>query len=269
MLRDLSFEQELLRVVKSVADNGPDSASLGSLKPSEESTEEIETTQEQPQPNEVPAPPIPSKVSVKTLFSHPDTHPIIIDLALLQRYGTDWLEWEPDTVRHFTFEDLGPMSDLNFSKAMACKTLHLVDSYWKQWEVFNWCTMPFNSVFPDFQVMQVPTVAQCAVSVDVANRIRSDVEWSGEIKKFLEIVFRHDEIYCPQPPIDFVHVDVAGLPIDCPEISRLWPSVRVSKKAPKEDTITGEQLRRLLLVHEYLQESRDRLRSQLPLVQHV
>ena len=258
-----------MRVMEAVSASDPSAAHLGHLQFSGESTEELETTQEKPQPNEVPAPPITSRVTAKTLFSHPDAHPLVLDLALLRHYGIDWLEWEPETIRHYTAGEIGQISDLNLSKVMACKTLHLVDSFWKQWEVFVWCTMPLNAVFPDFQVMQVPSVAQTAVAVDIAKRIRTDVEWSNEVKLFMATVFRHDDIFYPIPPLDFVHIDIDGLPIDQEEIKKRWPSVRVSHKAPTDETITDEQLRRLLSVQEYLDESRARLRAQLPLVHHA
>jgi hypothetical protein len=129
--------------------------------------------------------------------------------------------------------------------------------------------MPFNKVFPDFAVMQVPTVAQCAVAVDIAHRLRSDVEYSLEVKTYLEAVHRHDGILVPSEPLDFVRVDTGDVNINVSDIERRWPTVRASGVAPKEATMEDEQLRRMLLVHEHLQESRTRLRQQLRLVLHA
>lgn len=261
-----TYEEELLRIVQGVE------RSLHDETEEEEPTEELETDQE-PEPSPLmhteQAPIVAGKVTPRNLLSHPDTHPIVLDLVLLKHYGADWLEWEPETVHHYAAQDIGQLSELNFSKIMACKTLHVTDSYWKQWEVFVWCTMALNGVFPDFQVMQVPTVAQAAVSADIADRIRGDVGWSSEVSRYLSVVHRHDDIFCSIPPLDFVEIDSDGVPIDCEDLRKRWPDVRRAGKEPRGETILDEQLRRLLVVHSYLEESRARLRAQLPLTEHA
>ncbi len=128
-----------------------------------------------------------------------------------------------------------------------------------------WCAMPFNGIFPDFQVMQVPTVAQAMVAVDIANRLRNDIEFSLEVKTYLSTLHVHDGILFPEPPLDFVHVSLEDVHIDGPAVKKRWPEVRASGKAPAGDTMEDEQLRRMLLVNEFLEESRTRLRQQLRL----
>jgi len=123
--------------------------------------------------------------------------------------------------------------------------------------------MALNGVPPDFEVMQVPTVAQCMIAVDIANRVRDDVDWSTEVKTYIAIVHRHDEILVPQAPLDFVKVDTDGLPIDVPNILKRWRDVRTSEKPPIGDTVEDEQLRRMLDVYKILEDSRANLRQQL------
>ena len=212
---------------------------------------------------------VDSGVTKRNLFTHPDVSPIVLDLLLIKEYGHDWLEWEPETLEKFVPQDFGvrEISGLAMSKIQACKTLHLVDSYWRRWEVFNTCTMPFNNLYPDFEVLQVPTVAQCLISVDTANRIRTDVIWSDEVKQFIATVYRHDGIFCTIAPTNFVTIDTADFVIDCEELHKLWPKVRESNRAPSDETIMGEQLRLLLGVYRYLKDHQDNLRSQLKWVE--
>lgn len=235
----------------------------------EEPTIEVETvTPERPAPSgKAPA---EHGVTVTNLLRHPDAHPVVLDFVLLKRYGPEWMVWEPETLEgHIGRDFRGGVSDLNFSKIQAVKTLHLVDSFWLQWEVFLPCLTVFNGTFPDFSVLRPPTVAQCAVAVDIANYIRDDVDWSPEIKAFIGVVFQHDDIFCPVEPLDFVPVDVEGLPINRSEIMGLWPGVRASREEPKGDSITSEQLRRMLTVYNYLEEYRSRLKKQLPSATHA
>lgn len=234
-------------------------------------TDEIETVgkvEEQPQGK---AAPTESAVTVSNLFRHHDAHPVVLDLCLLRKYGPEWYGWESETLQLRIPQDfrVKEVSDLVLSKIQAVRTLHVVDTFWTRWEVFGWCAMPFSGIFPDFEVMQVPTVAECMVAVDIANQIRNDVAWSSEVKAYLESVHRHDGVFVPQPPLDFVKLDVSAFPIDVSDIRKLWPAVIQSDKMPTAQTVTAEQLRRMLTCARALEESRVFFRSQLPLVQHV
>lgn len=210
---------------------------------------------------------LPSPTTIN-LFQHPDAHPIVLEVALLQEYGPEFFLWEPETLEWRIPQDFKTrdVSELNMHKIQALKMMHVSDRYWSEWEVFNACTAPLNGLYPDFEVLQVPTVAQCAVSVDIAGRVRTDVAWSDELKNFLGVVFRHDGIFCPIEPLDFVSIDSTGLVVDCEEVQKSWPEVRRTRRAPTDDTVTAEQLRRALLVYEYVEEHRSLLRSQMPLV---
>ena len=211
-----------------------------------------------------------SSPTAKNIFQHPEAHPFVLDLLLLRHYGSEWLMWEPEIVELRVRTDLGhPLSDANLHKIQAIKTLHFVDTFWLQWEVFVWCTMALNGVPPDFYIMQVPTVSQCMIAVDIANRIRQDVTWSDEVKAFISNVFIHDDIFYPIEPLDFVTVPWEEYPVDVPAIQKQWPAVRISGKAPTDISVTSEQLRRLLEVRGYLEDSRAQLREQLVLVANV
>lgn len=207
----------------------------------------------------------------QNIWRHPDAHPVVLDYLLLQKYGVEWMNWEAETLETRVPQDFDTqtLSDLNLSKIQACKTLHFVDTFWERWEVFTWCAMPFNGIFPDFAMMQVPTVAQAAIAVDIARRLRTDVDYSLEVKTYLAVVHQHDGVLVPIEPLDFVTVDTKDVTVDVSDIQHRWRDVRASGSAPKGATMEDEQLRRMLGVHHYLEESRTRLRQQLRLVLHA
>jgi hypothetical protein len=214
-----------------------------------------------------PEPPLPPPPHIN-LFQHPDSHPAVLDILLLQKYGPEWMLWEAETLalripRDFHTQEV---SDLNMGKIQAMKTLHFVDTPWTQWEVFVWCCMPLNGLFPDFEVMQVPTAAQCTVAIDIFTMVRQDVAWSDELKVYLGTVWRHEGMFCPVDPASFFEVDSEGTTIECSKIREMWPSVRKDGVAPTEDTANAEQLRRMLDVNDYLKESREVFERQLRLV---
>lgn len=249
--------ERILRIVRKVDAEEP--------KKEDPTIELEEVDKEEHQPSEVSLPPLPTNVTTKTLFSHPDSHPIILDIALIVKDAADWLTWEPEVLQQQIERNFGPLSDLNMAKVQACKTLHISEQFWNEWHVFGWCAMAFNGIFPDFDVLQVPNVSQLAIAVDIANRLRDDVKWSEEVKLYIQTVFEHESIVVPIAPLDFVVVDTEPYDVNVADIKARWPEVRVSGKAPEGDSIEDEQLRRMLEVHQHLEASRNRLRSQLPL----
>jgi hypothetical protein len=214
----------------------------------------IETTETAEEKVSAPLAP-PASIN---LFQHPDAHPAVLDFLLLQKYGAEWLGWEPETLQERILGDFhtSAVSDLNMSKIQAMKTLHLVNTPWKTWEVFLWTAMPLNGLFPDFWSMQVPTPAQCLVAIDIFRSVRRDIEWGDEVKNYLAVVWRHEGMFVPTEPAEFVQVDAVGTGADVAKIREMWPSVRKDGVAPRDETVDAEQLRRMLDAHKYLLEER-------------
>jgi len=212
-----------------------------------------------------------SSVNARNLFRHPETNPLVLDLALIQRFGIEWFGWEPETIEFRILKEFNvdTVSDLALSKLNAIKTLHLVDSFWQRWEVFVWITMPLNDIFPDFEVMQVPTVFQCLNAVDIAGRVRDDMHFDEELEVYLRQVCLHDGILFPIPPLDWVDLDTSELPVDIEDVQTRWSGVRASRRSPTGDTPEDEQLRRSLMLFLLLEQQRAELRQQLRILPNV
>lgn len=209
--------------------------------------------------------------AVINFFQHPDAHPIVLDLALLKRYGSEWLTWEPETLVWRVPQDFrtSTISDLNLHKVQAMKTLHFNDTYWQRWEVFNWCTASLNNHYPNFDVMQVHTAAQLLISVDIANKVREDVSLSEEVKEFIVQSSKFDGVFFLPEPLEDIQIVPDNDLLSVELIKKSWPLVRRADKAPTNDTILAEQLRRVLAAYDLLRAERARLQQQLPLVQNV
>ena len=262
-MNGLDPEQQLLEALTNIGRKGRDISAAD-----DPPTAVVETVSKEPTVPSGRSPQEPSAVTSKNLWNHPDTHPVVLDLLVLRAYGPEWLEWEPETllVRVPETFRVPLLSDLNLSKLQACRVLHMVDTFWKQWEIFAACLAPFNNEFPDFEVMRAPTVAQCLVAVDIANRIRVDADWSDEVKAYIQAVYEHDGIYLALPPADMVIVPPPES-LDMAALMSRWPEVRAGKP-PSGDTVLDEQLRRLSTAWEYLEESRGQLHHQLQ-ISHV
>ena len=212
-----------------------------------------------------------AKVTTINLYQQPEAHPVVLDLILLKKYGVEWLHWDVETLIWRVPQDFNTtgISDLNLNKIQAMKALHLNDNYWLQWEVFNWCTQPLNNMFPNFEVMQVPSTAQMLVSVSIAADVRADVAWSEEVKTFIEQACKFDGIFCPQAPLDFVQPIPDNDLLDCEVVRDKWPEVKRTDTMPTGDTILAEQLRRMLDAQRFLLADRQRMQDQMRLVVSV
>jgi hypothetical protein len=215
-----------------------------------------------------PAPRIPAGMN---LFQHPDAHPFALDVALMKEYGPEWLEWEMPLLAAKVRMDFKTqsISTLNIDKIQAVKTLHLVDTFWSEWLVFNPCTQALSGMHAEFRVLSAPTVPQAMIAVDIAAKLRSDLPYSLEVKGFLSAVHIHDGMLVPIDPLaDFVEVDASRYDVDVARVRKLWEGVRAANKAPSGMTPENVQLQRMLEAHNILEDSRRQLRDQLPLLYH-
>lgn len=253
------FDSRLLAVTAGLEKSAPDVLSLNS------DVVGIETTP--PEQGGPTKPPPRPPVSIN-LFQHPSAHPLILDLALLKKYGPEWMLWDIETLVWRVPKDFrtSSISDLNLGKIQAIKTLHYNDSYWSKWEIFNWCTHPFNNLYPDFSSLQVPSAAQMAVSIDIASRVRTDVHFNPELKMFMTVVCQFQGVFYPPDSLSFLVIPPNHDMVDTTKIAEEWPKVLASNQMPTADTIVAEQLRRSLEVHRFLKESQSRLNSQLHMV---
>ena len=208
------------------------------------------------------------QVTARNILQHPATHPVVLDLILLRTYGVEFLEWDADTIPLRMAQDFPgqSLSHLNLNKILACKTLHLVDTYWQQWEIFLWCTMALTGSFPNFDVMQVPTCAQVLISVSIANHIRQDVEWSGEVRSYMETSFLHDGVFAAPQPLAFLEIPSEEYGITADAVHAFMEGHMLSAAG---DPALAEQARRYNVLLAAVQQDQQDLEAQLRLVDHV
>ena len=240
--------------------------------PSDDATQVKEVTE--PRSTLVPHSPFQSTRAPTrlNLFQHPDAHPYVLDVALMRKYGTEWLTWEPSVLEDRILQDFQTqtISDLNIDKIQAVKTLHLVDTFWSEYLVFVPCAMALSGVHADFRVLQALTVPQAMIAVDIAAKLRSDLTYSLEVRTYLEVVYMHDGMLVPIAPLtELVHLDVSRYDVDTKAIRDAWEAVRAEGKAPSGTTVKNVQLQRMLAAHEVLEENRKQLQDQLETLYHA
>lgn len=149
---------------------------------------------------EIQETPNPRPLTSRSLFSHPDAHPVVLDLALLKHFQLEWFSWLPETlfseIEH-TFKT--NIAEVNKLKIMAAKALHVVDAFWDHWEIFEKVIAALNGVVPRLHVIQPPELPLLFAGVDIANNIRSE-KYGEEVARYCAAVFLNEDVlYAPEP----------------------------------------------------------------------
>jgi hypothetical protein len=135
------------------------------------------------------------------LFSWHDAHPITLMMALLEKFGTDWIRWEAETLKSeiLTSFKATSISEQNWNKIQAVRTLMTTVGYWKEWEIFEKITQSLNNNIPIFGVGQPCTVAQLMAAVDLVKQIREEA-YGEEIQKYwAACALENGVLYLPSP----------------------------------------------------------------------
>lgn len=179
--------------------------------------EEPEEEEEQPQGSD----PSGTPVRKRNVFTHHDTHPLLLDMILLQKYGPIWLTWEAETIWDEIADDFKQnVSTSNASKIQAVRTCHLVETPWKAWEAFTPVAQAFNNNIPDFRSLQKPTPAQVIYAVTLMNIVKKE-EFSIEVSRYIAACFLDENIYLLPPPVDFAQDDAKRMRYRCKKCGRI------------------------------------------------
>lgn len=154
-------------------------------------------------------PDLGTPVSIRNIFTHHDTHPIVIDFALLKVFGLEWLGWESETIwaeiqRAFKSQ----ISEHARAKTQTIKSLHISNLPWEKWQVFEKVIQGLNNNIPRWNIMQAPALEQLFAGVDMMTTLRQ-VEFTDEVKLYMAAaVLNEDVIFVPEP-LSFIQAEVS------------------------------------------------------------
>lgn len=158
--------------------------------------------------------------TVRSLFTHHETHPITIHFALIRAFGVEWIEWEPATLyREVQRIYETQISEHARAKMMVVKTIHAVTSPWKNWAVFEKVVQGLNGNIPLWSTMQKPTLAELYSGVDILSALRSE-EFSPEVRSYMVAVCLDEGVELALPPLDFIQSELSGPYIHCLDCGR-------------------------------------------------
>lgn len=154
--------------------------------------------------SKAPPPVLASLEPIIRFFSFHDAHPVALTLVLMEKFGADWMEWEPDTLKQeiLTTFKATSISEHNWQKIQAVRTLVNTVGFWNEWHIFEKVIQALNNNVPRFDMTQRCTLAQLMAGVDIANTIRRE-KYGEEPQKYIAACALDEGVIYLPPPLDF------------------------------------------------------------------
>ncbi len=148
-------------------------------------------------------------ISIRNLFTHQDTHPVVIDFALLKTFGPVWFSWETPTLYQEIQKTFSTqISEHSRSKIQAVKTIHVSDSVWTSWQVFEKVVQALNGNIPKWEFMQAPSLDQLFAGLDIIEALRHET-FSDEVKAYMAAAVLQEDVFFVPPPLSFIQTEIA------------------------------------------------------------
>lgn len=154
-------------------------------------------------------------VTEKNIWRHPNAHPMILTLMLVDKYGTEYATWEPETLRGMLKRDNILISDSVWTKMLAARVVLMSPAPWRQWEQFHWVVTGLAGRPPSFVYMERPEIGFIMAGVDTMKMMDRKRPFAEDIDKFVSAVLRDRGIVYAPPPIQFAQEELDDRHILC------------------------------------------------------
>lgn len=154
-------------------------------------------------------------VTSKNIWRHPNAHPLTVLLLLINRYGQECLEWEPETLRTTLRKDGIQLSDSVWTKIMAVRVVVTSPSPWRQWEQFHWVSYGLAGRAPNFVYLERPEIGFLMSAVDMMRIVDRERPFAEDLDKFTAVVLRDRGIMYAAPPLQFAQEELNDRRIHC------------------------------------------------------
>lgn len=154
-------------------------------------------------------------ISIRNLFTHHDTHPIVIDFALLKAFGLEWMGWEPETIwSEVQYVFKSQISEHARAKVHTVRSLHVSNFPWEKWQVFEKIIQGLNNNIPRWAMMQAPSLEQLFAGVDMMETIRV-MEFSDEVKLYMAGAVLNEDVLFVPAPLSFIQTEISQPTYHC------------------------------------------------------
>lgn len=148
-------------------------------------------------------------------LSDTDTHATVLLALLLDEYGTECLQWDPETIRLQLEADYHvKLSQVNMDKIMALITALTTNMFYASVEAFTQISNALNNSQADFEVWDPPTAAEAAwaiteVTLNDPPRRKEDYanSFSMDVRRYLGVILEQESILNPPDVLKIAELD--------------------------------------------------------------
>lgn len=153
--------------------------------------------------------------SKTTLWKDPAAHPVALTMPLLDRYGAEYLEWDPVVLRLTLERDGTQLSNASWTKILAARVALHSPSPWRQWDVFSHVVNGLNGVQPNFTYLDAPDLGYLMHAIDVLRLIDPSRSFGVEINKFVAAALKHDGNVFAPASLSFCRRELENTQLEC------------------------------------------------------
>lgn len=155
------------------------------------------------------------EVTHKNIWRHPNAHPLVLMMMLLDRYGQDCMEWEPEALRLTLRKNDTQLSESVWQKIMAGRVILESPVPWRQWEQFHWVSMGLGGKTPSFVYLERPELGYSMSAVDQMRMVDRARPFAEDIDKFVAMVLKDAGIVYAPAPVQFAQEELDDRHLKC------------------------------------------------------
>ncbi len=149
--------------------------------------------------------------ATKKAFTNSATHPLLLDLIMVKKFGPEYLSWEPETCWQEVKLTWGTtVSESCRNKIQAVRTCHVSERPYESWEVFEKVAVGLSGMSPRFDLIQRVTPQSMAVAVDVMTQIKEKRNISEEVYRYIAAGMLDDGFVLGVGPLEPVNKYLAS-----------------------------------------------------------
>jgi hypothetical protein len=139
------------------------------------------------------------------LFNRKDAHPIVVDVALFELFGPEWVSWDPDSTFAALERQLRTsVSRANKQRIYGLSVFHSNHAYWEDWRAFEAISWSFSGKQVDLAQLTPLTPIVALYGYKTARLMDSSSQFSDEVQAYLTGVFIHDQYSLAPPELSFI-----------------------------------------------------------------
>lgn len=186
-----------------------------------------------------------------------DLNPVALRVLLQNLYGTEFLTWEPETLKESLEKRFGSLGPLTWERIQALRVLLTHTGFFDAWEVFEKISNTFCGHVAIFHLIQPLSADELALAVHIGTALVPGQAWSDEVQRYILAGCANDGLWAPGFPLREVFPELLKTYLAERDLTDAFQAVearsgKASKIIPGSEDMVQVQVNRRLEIAELL-----------------